>query len=593
MAALAFLLLIWRIADMQIVHHSYYAERARENTLRDIPLSAERGRVFSSEGTVMVDNAIYFKLSLFSLENNDVAAILKKIGEIVPLSSKERSFVMNKAGEYSLDPIPVKDMLDYETFCKLAEIQEDCPGMRLEVQTIRKYPMKDFACHILGYDGLITEEELKLLDRLFYAPGDTVGKDGLEKQYDAVLRGRKGASKVEVDVSGRMARVVDTIFSRQGHSLELTVVPSVQMAAEQALREAITSIEARNGEKSGGAVVVMSSTGAVLAMASYPGYDPNLFARGISQKEYSSIIGNSATPLMNRAVHGAYPCASTFKLVTASAALQEGLAGADEHFYCPGFYDLGGHIFNCFVTSGHGDVSFRDSIAYSCDVVYYMLARKFKLESFLKYIASYGVGSKTGVDLPGETPGLLPDPFWKREAVKEEWYPGDTVNLSIGQGFIEVTPLQVARFTMAVANGGTLYRPYLVNRIITFDGKEVSCTKPEAERKVPIEDRHLQVVREGMRDAVLYGTAGAVDVSYVEVAGKTGTAENFPTPENPYGRNHTWFTSFAPYGRPEVIVTVFLEKSGGFGGELSTKVAGKVYEKMYKKETAPSGRKKS
>ncbi len=572
-----------RIFFMQFIKGESYQQLARENTIRKIPIRSERGEIFTSDGVILVKNAVYFKLSLLSFEMENYPAVLSAINRIVPLSKQETGAIIRALQQNTLEPVLVKDMLDYETFCRLAEIKSDYSGIYLEAQPVRDYPLHEIGCHFLGYDGLVTEEELEVLPKEVYSAGDIVGKDGLEKFYDLSLKGVKGASRIQVDVAGKMTASVGTVFPKQGNNLVLTIDSTVQKAAEKALKEAVLEVESKNGEKSGGAAVVIdANTGEILAMASYPAYDPNFFARGISQKDYDVIIKNRATPLLNRVIHGAYPCASTFKLITGSAALQQGLLSENDYFYCSGAYNLDGHIFNCFVTSGHGAVSFRDSIAYSCDVVYYMLAVKFPLDIFLKYISEFGIGERSGIDLPGENGGLLPNPKWKKKVYKEDWYPGDTVNLSIGQGFVEVTPLQVARFTMAVANGGFLYKPFIVKRVLSPEGALIKTAEPEIEHTLSIEDRYLNVIREGMRGAVLYGTATAANSPNVEVAGKTGTAENFPTPENPYGRNHTWFTAFAPYKKPEIIVTVFLEKSGGFGGEKSSQVARKIFESKFK-----------
>lgn len=579
--ALLFIALIARVSYLQFAKGKYYDSAGYENTIRNIPINPERGDVYSSDGVILVKNAFYFKLSLLSFEVKNYSEVLSAISKIVPLKAAEKQFVIKSLKENTLAPVLVKDMIDYETFCRLAEIKSDYSGIYLEAQPIRDYPLGYSACHLLGYDGLITEHELK--EQSFYAMGDNIGKDGIEKEYDVLLRGIKGADRIQVDVSGKLSSVVDTIFPKRGDNLILTIDYNIQKTAEKALVRAVSEVEAVNGEKSGGAVVVLeANSGAVLAMASYPQYDPNLFARGISQKDYDSIISNRATPLLNRVIHGAYPCASTFKLVTAASAMDYGIVSPDDYFYCSGAYDLGGHIFNCFVTSGHGSVSFRDSIAYSCDVVYYMLASKFPIDIFVKYISDFGIGKKTEIDLPGENSGLLPTPAWKKKIYKENWFPGDTVNLSIGQGFIEVTPIQVALFTSAVANGGTMYKPYLLKKAVSVEGREVKVTKKKVLNKINIDDRYFKVVREGMRGAVVYGTAKAADSDLVRVAGKTGTAENFPTDYNPYGRNHTWFTSFAPYENPELIVTVFLEKSGGFGGEKSARIARAIYDEKYK-----------
>ncbi len=577
---LCFLILTGRLYYLQFIQKAHYNELAYENTIREIPMQAERGQIFSGSNEIMVKNSIYFKISLLSIEVENLQETLSKISGIIPLTPEDKKYIRNKISENSLEPVLVKDRLDYETFCRLAEIKADYPGIMLEVQPIREYPYGITACHVIGYDGPATKEEIESSEKA-YSTGDFIGKDGVEKYYDRQLRGRKGAAKVRVNAMGQLVDLADTVYPEPGGTLYLTIDTKIQKAAEKAITDAAEEIERINGEKSGAAAVVLdANTGAVLAMASYPAYDPNKFAKGISQKDYDEIIKNPAKPLLNRPIHGAYPCASTFKIITSAAALQEGIIHEGDYFYCGGSYDVCGHTFNCFARSGHGGISFGESIAYSCDVVFYMIAARFNAKKFISYASAFGIGRKTGIDLPWENPGNLPNEEWKRKNYGEDWYPGDTVNMSIGQGFVEVTPLQTARFTMAAANGGKLYRPYVVRKVESRQGTKL--TTPKIENMVPVDDRHLAAVRRGMREAVLYGTAKRAASPYVSIAGKTGTAENFPTPENPRGLNHTWFTSFAPYDAPEVVVTVLLEKSGGYGGEYSATAARRIYEAIYK-----------
>lgn len=582
----AFLILFSRMLYLQIIVAPHFRALAKENTIRKIPIRAERGEIYSTDGVILAKNSIYFKLSLLSFEIENLDETLKKLKTIISLTPQEEERVRFGVAQNMMEPVLVKDMLNYETFCRLAEIKADYKGIYLEVQPIRDYPLKNVGAHILGYDGFVTESELKSQKGL--ATGDIIGKDGLEQYYDKEIRGKKGAARIQVDVRGRMITSVGTDFPTVGDNLLLTIDSRLQRFCNKELATAIHEIEAVNGEPSGGAVVVMNvNSGAILAMASYPDYDPNLFSQGISSKDYNKIILNPATPLLNRVIQGAYPCASTFKLITSAAALQEGLITGRESLYCSGKYDLDGHIFNCFVTTGHGTISFKEAIAYSCDVVFYMLATKFNLNKFLQYIADFGLGKQLGIDLPGESSGLLPTPEWKQKTYDEDWFPGDTVNLSIGQGFVEVTPLQVVSFTAATANGGTLYKPYVVQKLFSNSGRELKDRTPQIIRKIPVEPKYFQLIREGMHGAVEYGTAKAAYNNKISIAGKTGTAENFPTQYNPYGRNHTWFTGFAPYEHPEIAVTVFLEKSGGFGGQKSCLTGRHIFEKyaeLYKKK---------
>ncbi|MDQ7822437.1 MAG: penicillin-binding protein 2 [Candidatus Eremiobacteraeota bacterium] len=576
------LIILARLIYMQVHKGALYDQRAEENMVRSIPIPADRGTILDRKGAILAQNSMHFNVTLLCFELQNPSAVLQKISEKISLSKDEIREILKKVQITPLEPIMVKEAVNYRTFSRLAEIQGDCPGLSMEMKPLRNYPGKLLAGHIIGHIGEISTGELEELEPMGYQIGDTIGKDGLEKQYDRTLRGIKGARRVLVNVEGRMVRTVGEIVPVTGSSLVLTLDRDLQKVSEKALSDAVLAVQRKNGEPSGGAVVVLSATtGEVLSMASFPGYDPNLFARGLTQKEYSLLMEDRSCPLLNRPVHSAYPCASTYKMITGSAALEEGLATAHSGFSCRGSYDVSGSIFNCFVRSGHGSIGFVDAIAHSCDVVFYMLADRMKIEKFLAYSREFGIGSLTGVDLPGENPGLLPSPEWKKRVFHEEWYAGDTINLSIGQGYVGVTPLQIAVVTAAVANGGTIFRPYLVKRIITSGGKLEKEESPSAVRKVPVSQAHLAVIREGMRGAVRYGTATSANSPVVEISGKTGTAENFPTQDNPRGRNHVWFTSFAPYGKPEIVVTVFIEKSGGFGGEWCGPVARKIMEAYF------------
>ena len=585
LTAVAFLLLLGRLIYMQVYKGDFYLKKSEANMVRCVPIPADRGVILSRYGETLVKNNPGYTVSLLCFELKNPTLAVMKIAEILHLSNDETKNVLRQIQMNPSEPIRLKDFIEYDELARLVEISGDYPGIYLESNPKREYPMKEGACHIAGYIGEINLEELESLSRYGYEIGDIVGKEGLEKQYDRYLKGSSGARQVLVDVGGKMVRFVGEIPPKTGSTVVLNIDRELQVTAERALHDNIVQAEIKNRSPVAGAVVALSpSTGEVLCMASYPRFDPNLFSKGITKKDYDRLVLNRECPLLNRAIHCAYPCASTFKMITGSEALEEGLVKEGSGFHCSGVLDVGGTPFNCFVRSGHGDLDFVQAIAYSCDVVFYMLAGRVDLQKYLQTAREFGMGSRTGIDLPGEAEGLLPTPEWKEKTIGEQWYAGDTVNLSIGQGYLGVTPLQLAVATSAVANGGMIFEPHLVRRIISSEGKAQKEFSPRMLRQVPVSEENLAVIRKGMRGAVTHGTATSANSALIEISGKTGTAENFPSADNPSGRNHAWFTCFAPYDNPEIVVTVFLEKSGGFGGEWGAPVARKIIEAYARKK---------
>jgi penicillin-binding protein 2 len=585
LAALSLLVIMGRLYYLQVYKGDYLVKKAEENMIRAIPISSERGAIMDRNGTILAKNSPRFTLSLLSFELRNPSTAVSILAERLSLKPAETKELLKKIQANPADPIKIGKPIDYRDLSRIAEVLGDFPGLYIESLPLREYPLKKTGCHITGYLGEISIEELEENSHGGYQIGDFVGKDGLEKEYDRKLRGQKGVKKVLVNVEGRMSRYIGEDPPQTGDLLILTLDSELQRISEEALEKTITAVRRKNGESSGGAVVVMGArNGEILSLVSSPGFDPNLFAKGISVKDYNKLISDKAFPLLNRTIHCTYPCASTYKMITGSAALQERLITKNSHFYCSGVYKAGEMPFNCFVRSGHGPISFIDAIAQSCDVVFYQLAARINLEHFLDYSKSFGIGTATGIDLPAETGGLLPTPAWKKKVYHEEWFIGDTINLSIGQGFVGVTPLQVAVATAAVANGGTIYQPHIIGQIISSEGKMIKNNEAVKMREVPVDPAHLETIREGMRGAVRYGTAVAANSSIIEIAGKTGTAENFPASDNPHGRNHTWFTSFAPYKDPEIVITVFVEKSGGFGGQWCAPVARTIAEAYMQKK---------
>lgn len=567
-----FALLALRLVYLQAWRGQVLGEMAQDNVVRSLPLQAPRGNVYDCRGRVLVRNRAHLVFTIMAASLNDPAGTVRRLARLAELKPAQLHRLAQKVQAAPLEPVVVSDHLTQAQLARLAEAQALIPGSRLDVVPMRDYPLGGLACHVLGQVGEVDEETLGQ-SRQKYLPGDWVGKDGLESSWEDELRGRRGQRVVMVDVAGRPVKELEEHAPQPGHDLVLTLDAELQKVAEDSLQRALDELRWRNGERTGGVAIAMEvRTGKIRAMASLPGYDPSWFAGGISSRRFTRLLRDPAAPLLNRAVSGTYPPASTFKLVTSAAAFAEGLITPDSRFYCPGVMMIGDVPFNCFVRSGHGWLGFEDTLAHSCDVAFYGLGLKLTGAKIAHYAAQFGLGAPTGVDLPGEQPGNLPDAAWKQRVLKEKWYAGDDANMSIGQGFLTVTPLQMAVVTAAVASDGGVVRPYLVEQV-KEGGQVIRAVAPQVVRYVNAPLVAWKRIRAGMRGAVQYGTSTRANVWELEIAGKTGTVENSSTSDNPQGRNHTWFVSFAPYQQPDLVVVVFLEKSGGYGGSVATPVA--------------------
>jgi len=577
--------LLGRLFYLQLVMGDKYGRIARFNILRIALIPAPRGEIRDRKGRRLAYDIPRLNVCAVISEVDDKNVFARKLAPLIGYTPDKILKILRKNEDNPYSKVLIKSRVDTETMMKVAEIQGDLPGLHFEVQPVREYPEGELACHILGYVGEITKEELKTPGYKKHLPKDIIGKDGIEKYYDQYLIGKYGKRRYLVNAAGRTIRKIDQTKSKPGYNLYLTIDIKLQKKVEKILADYVQSLSRASGEELAGSVILMKNkTGEILAMASYPGFDPNIFSKGISAGEYKKLIERKDYPLLNRSIAGSYPAASTFKLITASAALQEGICTRYSPFYCPGRYKVGNQYFYCFVKTGHGKIDFHKSLSESCDVVYYFLGESLGIDRILKYCGQFGLGRKTGIDLPGESPGLLPNNYWKIKTFKEPWYTGDTVNLSIGQGFLGVTPLQMAVVTGIVANEGAMFKPVLVKRVERSDGKVLRITTPEASHLVKVKAQHFSAVKDGIREAVLTGTANRLRAPRLRFAGKTGTAEAFVCPENPRGRNHTWFVGMGPREEPEIILVVFLERSGGLAGKVAVPLASLIlqaYEEEY------------
>ena len=590
-AALSVLLLA-RLVTLQVVRHDYYTDLSQGNRVRIEPLPAPRGLIVDRNGTVVAENRPAYQLELVREEVPDLADTLKRLATIGLIPAEDiddaRKLVMSHR---SFDSVPIRLRLDDEEIATFAVHRFEFPGVDIRTRLARSYPFGELAVHALGYVGAISEQDLGRIDRAAYSGTTLIGKLGVESAYEKELHGQNGSREILVNAQGRSVQRqgafvpnLRTVAPVAGDDLLLAMDLDVQKTAEEAL-----------GDRRGAVIAIDPANGDVIALASRPGFDPNTFGRGITRVEYKALLDDLDRPLFARAVRGTYPSGSTIKPAIALAGLVYKDVTPDDHRFCAGVYRLPGssRMFREGRSGRHGSVGLVDAIARSCDVYFYDLANRIGVDHISTFLAEFGFGSVTGIDIGGEKSGLLPSREWKRKAFSrpqdQVWFPGETVNFGIGQGYFLVTPLQLAYYTSILANRGTAYRPRLVNGVRDPASGEVRRFPPKKELRVEATAEQWQVVMEGMEGALRgRGTAAATagrNMTY-EIAGKTGTAQVFSVGQNEkYNehmvperlRDHSWFIAFAPAEAPRIAVAVLVE-NGGFGSTGAAPIARKVMD---------------
>lgn len=566
-------ILILRLWFLQVVNYEYYKQLAEENRLKIEKTPALRGKIFDRTGEVLASNRYSFAIFIDKEHIND-EELFEKLSQVLETSS---SVLMDRAKKafyrYGGKVIIEKDV-PFEKISYLRERKEDFKGIEIDYLAIREYPKMTLAAHTIGYVGEVSDEQLKNASYKGVERGDIVGKTGIERAYDYLLRGEKGQAIYEVDALGNIRRLIDRTPAKSGNNIYLTLDARVQKRAEEAIEKAIERARklGYKNAKAGAAVVLEVKTGRIMAIASYPSYDPNLFVTGIDPETWKLLSSaKSGYPLLNRATKSAYPPGSTFKPLTLISAFENGLVSSGEIFLCSGkWYGFGKDWpKSCWKRSGHGNIGLVRSISGSCDTVYYELGYRLykkKGEPLQKTAREFGFGRKTGIPT-GEIAGRVPDKEWKKNYFKKKelqiWLPGDTVNMAIGQGDMLATPLQIARFYAAIANGGIFYKPQLVEKVTRADGSIFRKFEPEVDFKVKVDRRALSIIRRGLREVIVSGTARYAFSEFpVEVAGKTGTSQVFGKDD------FSWFVGYAPYDNPQYVVCVLVEE-GGHGGEVA------------------------
>ncbi len=542
--------LVVALFRLQVLQSDLYVNLAARNRLRLVRMPPARGRILDVNGTVLATNVQTFDLMVYPLDLQDketaeeVSRFLKARG--IPLEVEQMLARVRK--EFTV-PYRAVTLLPNLTLAQLSSLvsDPDFPRQLFPVPVWRRvYPAGPLVAHVLGYVGEVTREELERYSPGDYRGGDYVGKGGVEEFYESVLRGTPGQEAIEVDARGRKVKRIGFIEPGQGKDLELALDLGAQRLASELMAGRV------------GAVFAMDvHNGNVKVLFSSPNFDANPLAWGISSREWNELMRDPERPMLNRVIAGTYPPASTFKVVPAFAALAENAVTKRTTFTCTGGTRVGNRFFRCWKRDGgHGPVNVVKGLRDSCDVFFYQAGLRTGIDALVKWGAVFGVGEPTGIDLPGEARGNIAGPAWKLERFKERWYPGDTANYSIGQGFLLLTPIQLARIYAAIANGGKLVTPRLLKGAET----SVSLQLPEGP---------LAIVKEGIEEVVLRGTGRRAGLYGVSVAGKTGTAEN------PHGDDHAWFVGYAPVENPRYVAVALIE-AGLHGSSAAGPVVGEL-----------------
>lgn len=581
----AFAVIMARMYYLQIEQGDYYYKLADSNRVRYLEIIAPRGNILDRKGREMVTNRPSFNVIWLRESNQLNDEWLRTLSRVLDVDS---SILLEKirkmVGQPGHIPVRLAEDIPWEKVAQIEVNRMHLPQVSIEVVPLRVYHYGDLASHLIGYLGEINGDELKVMDRTRYRSGDLIGKAGLERLRETDLSGTKGRDYMEVNALGFEQKSLKGERPLPGNDLQLTLDVDLQRIAEEEL--ALNQFA--------GAVVAMEvNTGRLLTLASSPPLHLQEFVGGISQANWKAMLDNPLKPLLNKIVQGQYPPGSTYKPITALAGLAEGIVTPETTFFCPGYHRFGNRVYRCWKRGGHGAVNLKRAVAESCDVYFYQVGQKLGIDRLAKYAKLFGLGSLTGVEIEQEKAGIVPSTEWKWRVHKEKWHEGETLSVAIGQGYNLVTPLQLTVMTAAIANGGTLYKPAIVEKEIYPDGTVVQSFQPEVLHRFPGQGRNLRLIRDGMVEAVNgkrgTGRRAQVATEGIVVGGKTGTAQvvrlkqyqHLKEKDIPYKyRDHAWFTCFAPASNPDIAVTVLVEH-GLHGGSAAAPIASKILTRYF------------
>lgn len=587
----AFLLLGSRLFYLQIIQGQELRRLSENNCIRLRRIDPPRGLLLDSQGHIMVDNRPSFDLNIVPKDAEPLQATLQKVAPHLDLSVSALEVKIEQSrSKAAYRPIVLKRDIGRDALAAIEVRRFDIPGVVVDVRPTRHYIEAQSACHLIGYLGEINALELDSDEYRGCRVGDHVGKFGAEKTFEPFLRGRRGGQQVEVDATGQVVRVLKTVDAQAGHNIFLSISRSLQQRAENLL-----------SQKVGAVVAVEPDTGRILAMASSPAFNPNLFVSGLSHEHWNALVHNPHRPMENKAVQAEYPPGSTYKIITAIAGLEEGVIDEHTTFFCPGHYPFGDRVFFCWRVWGHGDVNVVTALEESCDVFFYQVGQKLGIDRLAWYAKACGLGTPTGIRLNDEGSGLVPTAAWKKRRTGISWQKGETLSVAIGQGFNLTTPLQMAMLVAAVANGGTRYQPLIMDKIVASDGHLVQRNRPRVTGKIPCSDQTLNVVRRGLWNAVngRRGTARQIRLADIGICGKTGTAQIYSRRTDTrlkeeeladHLKSHAWFLAYAPESSPQIAVAVIVEH-GAHGSSAAAPIAQeliKTYLRPEKPSSAPA-----
>ena len=565
--------LIGRAGYLQVYDGERYARLAEGNRIRIIPAEAARGTFYDRNGELLVTNRPGFTVSLLPLTEPISPEVIARVSKLINVPVEE---IQKKIDAHvGFDPIRIKNDVLPDIVTIIEEQKDDYPGVVIEVLPIRDYIYGEYASHVFGYVSEINEEELERRKDEGYKSGYIIGKFGLERVYDKEVRGINGGDQVEVDVSGRPVQILGRQSPVPGNDLILTIDKHIQEVAEQAVDAQLSIVHAN----AAAAVVMNPQTGEVLAMVSRPAFNPNLFAGGISTQNWNVLNNNPYHPMDNKAITGEYPPGSTFKIVTGTAALAEHKVTPQEKIF-----DAGHHWIIPKTNAGGealGWINFQEAMAHSDNVYFYEMGNRLGVDALERYARMFGLGMRTGIDLPYEAEGLVPNRKYKQENYEDgEWYLSETFDAAIGQGFNLVTPLQAAMVMGEIAANGKRFQPHLVRRIVDVNGNTVREFEPKLLSELEVSPSVIHNVQEGLHEVTKIGTAAGVFAGFpVDIAGKTGTAENSQ------GRDHGWFVAYGPYAHPNIVVAVIVEQ-GGFGSLSAVSIGRRILEAAFRLDRA-------
>ncbi len=580
----AFFLLFARFFWLQVIQHEHFQTRAEDNRISIVPTVPNRGVIADRNGVVLARNYSAYTLEITPSKVADLEAVIGELAGIVDIQPKDHKRFRKLLDESkNFESLPIRTRLTDEEVARFIAQRFRFPGVEIKARLFRQYPQGELASHALGHIGRVNDRDLALIERNGaednYRGTVHFGKTGLEQKYEFDLHGQAGFEQVEVDAGGRAVRVLARTAPISGNNLKLTLDVKLQEVAEKAF-----------GKRRGALVAIEPSSGGILALVSMPGYDPNLFVDGISPPDWEVLNTSEDKPMVNRALNGAYPPGSTFKPFMALAALELGKRTPQQAISDPGFFTFGGHTFRDDKKGGHGMVDMYKSIVQSCDTYYYVLANDMGIDAISGFMRKLGFGSRTGIDIEGESEGVLPSQEWKkkrfRKPEQQKWYAGETISIGIGQGYNAYTPIQLAQATAIIANGGVIYRPHLVQHIENIGTGERTPVEPSPLQTLSFKPGSIATIRQAMVGVNKEGTGARAfaGAEYV-AAGKTGTAQVYSLKGARYEvgkvqerlRDHALFIAYAPAEQPTIALAVLVE-NGGFGAQSAAPIARQVLD---------------